>query len=308
MAIDVCNFKDGYKQPIAIALGFFDCMHIGHARLANAVNDYRDTHIGVKSALLTFTNDPNLIFGKEKEIYNFNDRVDVLESMALDVVVGATFDAEFINTSSDEFLNKLVTDFDIRFIAVGADYTFGRGAEGDVVKLGEFCKKNAIELCVVPFEELDGEKLSTTYLKSLVQDGKVDCLCKLLSSPYFVKGTVLHAKHNGTAMGFPTANISIDRNRLPLCDGIYATLCYIDGKEYKSMTNVGAKPTFGDNSVSIEAYIFDFHQDLYGKQIKIEFIKRTRDIIKFQDKTALIEQLKKDEMQIRNILQDRREL
>lgn len=308
MAIDICDFNNGYKQPIAIALGFFDCIHIGHSRLINAVNSYRNQHFGVKSALLTFTNDPNLVFGKKKEIYTFDDRVDVLESMSIDVVVGATFDADFINTSYDDFLNKLGADFDIRFIAVGADYTFGKGAEGDVAKLGEFCIKNAIKLCVVPFEELDGEKLSTTYLKYLVQEGKVDSLCELLSSPYFIKGTVLHAKHNGTAMGFPTANISIDRNRLPLCEGIYATLCYIDGKKYQSMTNVGAKPTFGDDSVSIEAYIFDFNQDLYGKEIKIEFIERTRDVIKFQDKNALVEQLKKDEMQIRNILQDWREL
>lgn len=150
--------------------------------------------------------------------------------------------------------------------------------------------------------------MSTRNLKNLVSSGKVSELDSLLSQPYFVKGVVLHAKHNGTEIGFPTANIAIDRNRLPLCDGIYATFTHIDGKAYPSMTNVGAKPTFNDNTPSIETYIFDFDADLYGKEIQIDFIERTRDIQKFANKQELHNRLQLDERQIREILKNRRDV
>ncbi len=302
MGIRICDFNIGYKQPIALALGFFDCMHVGHKRLVDAVKGYCKENNAVQSALLTFSNDPNIAFGKSKEIYNFENRVSILEKLSMDVVIGAKFNNEFINMSADDFLDNLCTNFDIQFIAVGADYTFGKGALGDVNLLHNYCEKHNIVLCVVPFERVDGEKLSTTRLKSLVKCGAVDVLNSLLCYPYFVKGKVIHAKHNGTLMGFPTANLAINNDRLPLCSGIYATICVIDGKEYPSMTNVGAKPTFDDDTPSIETYIFDFSQDLYGKEIEIQFLKRTRDIFKFEDKQALATQLRQDEAQIRKIL------
>lgn len=305
MSIRICDFQKEYKEPIALALGFFDCMHVGHVRLVNCVNAFCAEHQNVKSALLTFTNDPNIVFGKEREIYSFEDRVSVLEKLSIDVVVGACFDSGFINTSASDFLKILCENFNIKFIAVGADYTFGKNASGNVDLLKDFCASQRITLEVVPFERVNGEKLSTSNLKSLVKSGAVDVLNPLLSQPYFVSGRVLHAKHNGTPMGFPTANLAINKDRLPLCSGIYATICTIDGVDYPSMTNVGAKPTFDDDSPSIETYIFDFCQDLYGKQINVGFIKRTRDIIKFEDASALKNRLHQDETVIREILNNR---
>lgn len=308
MSVKIVDFNEKYDTPIAIALGFFDCIHIGHKRLASEVIYYAKAHLGVESALFTFSNDPNTLFNKTKEIYSFEDRVCVLDNLGLDVVVKAMFDADFMSMSPNDFLLQLTNNKNIRFIAVGADYTYGKNAEGNVDSLREFCNQNKIELCVVPFEKRNGEKLSTRNLKCLVSSGKVGELNTLLSQPYFIKGVVLHAKHNGTGLGFPTANIAIDHNRLPLCDGIYATITHIDGKTYSSMTNVGAKPTFNDNSPSIETFIFDFDADLYGKEIQIDFIERTRDIQKFENPQALHQRLQLDEMQIREILKCRRDV
>ncbi len=150
--------------------------------------------------------------------------------------------------------------------------------------------------------------MSTQNLKCLVSCGNVSELDALLSQPYFIKGLVSHAKHNGTELGFPTANIAIDHNRLPLCDGIYATFTHIDGKTYPSMTNVGSKPTFNDDTPSIETYIFDFDADLYGKEIQIDFIERTRDIRKFANTQELQNRLQLDEREIREILKNRRDV
>ena len=308
MSVKIVDFNEKYDAPIALALGFFDCIHVGHKRLATQVIDYSQSNNDVQSALFTFSNDPNTLFNKPKEIYSFEDRVCVLDNLGLDVVVKASFDESFMLTSPSEFLLKLTTYKNIRFIAVGADYTYGKNAEGNVDTLRAFCNENGIELCVVPFEKRNGEKLSTRNLKNLVSSGNVCELDTLLSQPYFVKGVVLHAKHNGTGLGFPTANIPIDRDRLPLCDRIYATFTHIDGKTYPSMTNVGSKPTFNDDTPSIETYIFDFDSDLYGKEIQIDFIERTRDIRKFGNTQELQDRLQLDEKQIREILKNRRDV
>jgi len=308
MSIKIVDFNEKFDAPIAIALGFFDCIHIGHKRLASEVMNYAKEHDSVQSALFTFSNDPNTLFNKSKEIYSFEDRVCVLDNLGLDIVVKAMFDESFMSMSPTDFLLQLTNNKNIRFIAVGADYTYGKNAEGNVDTLRAFCNKNGIELSVVPFEKRNGEKLSTRNLKCLVSSGNVRELNALLSQPYFIKGVVLHAKHNGTGLGFPTANIAIDRNRLPLCDGIYATITHVDDKTYPSMTNVGAKPTFNDNTPSIETYIFDFDNDLYGKEIQIDFIERTRDIQKFENTQALHQRLQLDEKQIREILKSRRDV
>jgi len=307
MSLKIVDFNEKYDNPIAVALGFFDCIHIGHAKLVNAVKHYAESHSDTQSALFTFCNDPSEFLGKSKEIYTFNDRVSALDNLGLDVVIKAKFDFDFMSMSPDGFIAKLLEN-NVKAIAVGSDYTFGKNAEGKVDDLHAICEKNDIELIVVPFETIDGRKLSTSYLKSLVQSGNVARLNKYLSEPYFMKGVVKHAKHNGTGLGFPTANIEINPNRMLICDGIYATVTIIDGKEYYSMTNVGAKPTFNDDSVSVETYVFDFDEDLYGKEIKIEFIERTRDIVKFSSREQLHNRLIADEIQIRKILENRSEL
>lgn len=308
MSVKIVDFNEKFDAPIAIALGFFDCIHIGHKRLVDEVEKYAASHNGVKSALFTFRNDPNVLFGKEKEIFTFSDRVCVLDNLGVDVVISACFDTNFMSMSPLDFISGLANNKKIELIAVGADYTYGKNAEGNVNTLREFCDQNGIKLCVVPFETVDGEKLSTRNLKKLVSTGDVVALNKILSAPYFIKGVVLHAKHNGTGIGFPTANLAIDNDRLSLCEGIYATMTHVDGEVYQSMTNVGAKPTFNDNSPSIETYIFDFDADLYGKEIQVDFIARTRDIQKFDDKSKLHDRLKLDEAQIRQLLANRRSL
>lgn len=298
---DVIDFYSVNDRPIALALGFFDCIHKGHEALVHSAINFSKEH-SINSAILTFSNDPNLFFKKERQIYTIDDRISILERIGMDFVITANFDNSFASLSPDEFLTALSSNFNVKAIFIGADYTFGAEAKGDVKYLAGFCKTNGIELFVLPYEMVCGEKLSTRNLKSLVKSGEVEVLNTYLSSPYFMKGTVLHERHAGTNIGFPTANIKPNENRLPLANGIYATYCIIDGKKYMSMTNVGIKPTFADNSISIESYILDFSQDVYGKEIKVEFIKKMRDIIRFESASQLKLQLSKDEQNAREIL------
>lgn len=302
MNVKTLNFNQKISEPTVVALGFFDCIHLGHKKLVSEAKRYAEQY-NVKSALLTFTNDPNVVFGGEKQIYTFEDRTFILDKLGLDFVIGARFDVDFAHMSARDFFLTLVNNFNVKALIVGEDYTFGINAEGDTSLLADLCNACGIELTVVPFEKIDGRKLSTSNLKTLVKLGDVSRLNSLLASEYFVRGEVLHAKHNGTQMGFPTANIAVPDDRLPLGDGIYATIAQIDGKSFYSMTNVGAKPTFGDLAPSIETYIFDFDADLYGKELRLYFVERVRDIIKFDSPTLLSKQLEQDEKTIRALLE-----
>jgi len=291
-------FSQQYNRPISLALGFFDCIHIGHRRLINRCNESP-----YETAVFTFSNDPASIFGGEKQIYNFAQRIKVLEDLGVELVISDTMNKKFASMEPEEFLDELFNNYNVKEINVGSDYTFGKDAKGDINILKEYCNKNGCDLRVHPFKkDENNNKISSRSLKSLVLDGNVDKLNKYLSEPYFVIGNVISCRHEGTVLGYPTANIEIPTTMLRLGQGVYATKIKIGDKTYNSMTNVGAKPTFNIVDYSIETFIFDFNQNIYNKDIKISFINKTRDTIKFNSENELKEQLYKDEIEIRKLL------
>jgi len=293
--MEIIEFEKQYNKPIALCLGFFDCIHIGHMSLIRKCCDYSEKN-GINAALLTFTNDPKGILNGSKQIYSFKERCLALENCGMKNVIAAEFNSDFSSLSPSEFLNKLYQNYKIRAIFVGKDYTFGKFASGNVDMLRRFCDEHSIELFVVPFEldRFSFKKVSTSDLKSLVAKGDFEILNGYLSEPYFMIGKVERARHVGSEIGFPTANIRADAERLLPAGGIYATKIIVDGKSYDSMTNVGGKPTFDIDSISVETNIFDFSEDIYEKEVKLIFFKRTRGVKKFDCAEDLAEQLKSD--------------
>lgn len=296
------QFGEKYGAPLVIVLGFFDCIHLGHRDLVLCAKDYAAKN-NLESALFTFSNDPSVLFGSEKQIYSFDERLEALSALGLENIISTNFDSDFAATSPLTFLDTLTQSLSIRAIVVGSDYTFGKDALGNVDMLMEYCRAHDIDIIVKPFTLHDGSKISTRSLKNLVKTGRIGELNNLLSEPYFMLGKVEHARHVGTGMGFPTANISTNDSKLPLADGIYATRIHVDGRCYNAMTNIGAKPTFDVYKPSVETYIFDFSGDLYGKTVKLSFFERTRDVTKFSSADELKAQLTMDERQIRALLQ-----
>ena len=287
--------------PVAIALGFFDCIHTGHGLLVCTAKEYAASN-GFESALFTFCNDPSELLGGEKQIYDFKERAAALENLGLDNLVYADFDGNFAALTPEEFLNLLTDNLNVKAIITGADYTYGKKARGNVKTLEEFCLDRGIELIIKPFMTVNGRKISTSDLKNFVKNGDIATLNSLLCEPYFMIGEVERARGVGKTLGFPTANICVADGKLPLADGVYATVLYADNKAYASMTNVGAKPTFDVKSFSIEANILDFAGDLYGKTVKLSFVSRLRDVKKFESADALKRQLAYDEAQVRKII------
>lgn len=286
-------FGEKYDAPLAIALGFFDCIHRGHMQLIQEAVDFAK-HNGNKSAVMTFSNDPSSLLGGGRQIYSYSDRRTVLDGLQVDNVISATFDSDFAKLSAEEFLDILFGSLDIRAVFVGDDYTFGSGGEGDVDLLKSECALRGIPLFDLPFYMQDGVKVSTRQLKPLVISGDIKSLNTYLARPYFMCGTVVEGRHIGKSLGFPTANMRMPIDRLPLADGVYHTTCNIDGKTYDGITNIGARPTFDEAESAVETHIIGYDGNLYGATLKISFVRRLRDIVRFDSPKALISQLKMD--------------
>lgn len=290
--------QDGYDKPIVLALGFFDCIHNGHKAL---IEEAKRTAARLKAetALITFANDPNVQLKKKEQIYTFFERSSALENLGLQNLIYTYFNDGFLHYSAAEFLELMTSRFDIKAVVAGRDYRFGYGAEGNVDYLKRFMSEKGIKVKIVPYEKNYEKKISTTSLKKLVTEGNVSMLNTCLSEPYFLIGNIIHAKHRGSIIGYPTANLSVHDDCMKIAGGIYATIMYIDGKPYYGATNVGPKPTFGEDDYTIETYLLDFNRSIYGKEVKLVFYKKIRGVIKFNTISALVRQLNNDEKEVR---------
>ncbi len=289
---------DHYKNPIVIALGFFDCVHLGHLALINEAKKMA-AKLGAETAISTFANDPNSLLNKQPQVYSIEERKIIFENNDIDNIICETFDVDFASQSPKEFLDNLTARFNIVGVVVGKDYTFGQGASGNVCFLKDYFNDSNVKVKILPFEKVNTKKISTRYIKKFIEEGDIQVVNRLLTQPYFIVGEVVHAKHRGTVIGYPTANVSAHKDTVSLAPGIYLTKVHVDGKSYAGITNVGAKPTFNDNEYTVETHILDFNKDIYGKTIIIEFHKKIRDIIKFSSVPALCNQLGLDEKEAR---------
>lgn len=282
------------NHGIILAMGFFDCMHTGHRKLVDtAVKRARAE--GRKSAVLTFSNDPYAHFDKDsKLVYTYEERKTIFERLNLDFCIPLDFSEKFRLITKEKFIETLFSDFDIKGLVCGHDYRFGNNGAGDTVFLRRAADSKNIALDVIGPVLIGGERVSTTLIKETLLSGAVEKANRLLSEDYFMTGKIIRGRGEGSKIGFPTANLSVPPEKLLPKHGVYATHVQIGGKRYKSVTNIGPKPTYNIEGIFVETYITGFEGDLYGKNITLFFIKRIRDIIKFGDLEDLKRRIQKD--------------
>lgn len=261
-------------------LGGFDGLHIGHKALFSRAKSYQKT-VGVMS----------IVGAKgDKNLYSFLEREHIFRNEGADFVFELNFE-EIKQLSPDAFIALLKENFNPSRFVCGTDFRFGYKAQGDVQTL-----KECGQVCVdaIPLVEIDGEKVSSTRIKQCLQKGAVTEANTLLSQPFFVLGEVFEDRKLGRDIGFPTANICYPEDKFPIKQGVYQTQVEIDGKTYPCVTNYGARPTYQNDRVLTETHIIGFDGNLYGKTLKIEFLRYLRDIQAFDSVELLKEQLKKD--------------
>ncbi|MBQ7830870.1 MAG: riboflavin biosynthesis protein RibF [Clostridia bacterium] len=269
----------------AMLLGGFDGLHVGHRRLLSCAKKS-----GLSVGLMTIVGCKN-----GESLFTFEERERIFRDSGVDFVFELPFE-EIKDLSPKAFLQLLEREFSPKLYICGEDFRFGAKAEGTPKMIQE---DTHVRVEILPLVEYNGEKVSSTTVKKLLTDGNVAAAATLLGERYFLIGEVVKDRQVGRTLGFPTANILYPSGKYPLKIGVYETRVCLDGKTYKGITNFGARPTFEDETVVTETYLDGFSGELYGKSLKVEFVRFLRDIERFESVDKLREQLTKDIRQVR---------
>jgi riboflavin kinase / FMN adenylyltransferase len=289
--------RDLQPDPCAIALGYFDGVHIGHRRVIQKAIDTAKMN-GWKSAIMTFDPHPREVLGQtgySQYLTPLADKLEQLEKMGVDLTYVMRFDIAFAAVYPEDFIAECLLPLNCRHVVVGFDYTFGyRGMGTAQTLLASSEGRYGIDI-VGPVNRL-GEKVSSTIIREYLHHGNVEQTRLLLGRPYKIRGVVVHGDKRGRTIGFPTANVRLSRPYLIGKNGVYGVRFNVDGQSYRGVMNVGIKPTFEleKKEKSLEVHIFDFQGDLYGKEVEVEFLFFIRDEQKFSGVDALIAQIRED--------------
>ncbi|MDD3840522.1 MAG: bifunctional riboflavin kinase/FAD synthetase [Clostridia bacterium] len=291
---------DGFKyldKPINIALGNFDGVHIGHkALISKLIEDSKNDNLD--SMVYTFYNHPLKIIKptvKFKLLTTNHQRIDIFNELGLDYLILKTFDQKTMKMTPDKFINNLlVKRFNVKCVYVGYNYTFGNNAKGNIQTLKKLGEKYNFKVNVTDEVKMKGMVVSSTTIRNYLNSGKIDMANKCLGRKFSISGKVIHGRKVGSRIGIPTANLDYNKHQIIPQNGVYATQTMIDGKIYKSLTNIGIKPTFNSNKLSMETHIIGYNSDLYDKCIDIIFEQKIRDERKYHSPSELTTQIKKD--------------
>jgi riboflavin kinase/FMN adenylyltransferase len=295
------DHQDEIKENGGIAvLGFFDGLHIAHIELIKKGYEIKK-RTGNKLFVFTFDMSISKYLKNDPFYYltSIEDKMELLKPYDVDVLYVFKVSKAFISLEPDPFIQKYLIHMD--HLVVGFDFTYGFRSVGTT---DDLLKYDAFETHVIPELTYQDDKIGATKIRQALDDGEMDLANYLLGRNYQIRGEVIHGNGVGKQLGFPTANIDFTNYYLPK-RGVYLTQVMIDGVMHYGVTNVGKKPTFKDQSMSLETYIFDIDRDLYGVILSIEFIEFMRDEIKYAHKDALIRQIYKDVERAKDLLRRR---
>jgi riboflavin kinase/FMN adenylyltransferase len=289
-----------------VTLGNFDGIHLGHqALIGGAVGNAR--RLGVPSTVLTFEPHPLKVLAPQrapKLLLAHKDKIQLLQNLGVDIVAVQQFDHAFARLSAEEFVRGLlVGHLKVKKLWVGKDLRFGQGREGSVDDLLRWGVELGFEVAVVEPILVNGNRVSSSAIRELVSAGRVDEVKPMLGRYHFVSGRVTEGHRRGRDLGFPTANLAMRTEVLPL-DGIYATLFHLGERTLPSVSSIGLNPTFGAGPRTVESYIMNFCDEIYGEAVRLSFIKRIREEKKFASVAELVEQIHGDVRRAEAILQD----
>lgn len=297
MTEEILNIRSTEKQKedIALAIGFFDGLHLGHRML---IEEVKKTD-GCIPCVLTFTKDfkANLKHEKQELLLTKEEEREMLSSLGIEKEFILPFNEETKNTGKEEFLDFLKR-LNPRLIVVGKDFTFAKVASGKATDLLSL-KQEGIDVKLLSLLLEGNEKISSTMIKALLKEGKIQESDKLLGYDFYLEGIVTHGYENGRKIHFPTANMAYPEYKVRLKEGVYETTTEIDGKNYRSMTNIGNHPTIDALGKDIiETHVINHDEDLYGKEIKVSFKRYLRPQRKFASLDELSRQLLADKASI----------
>jgi riboflavin kinase/FMN adenylyltransferase len=282
--------------PLHLALGVFDGVHVGHRAVIEAARQQSEAH-GGNCVVVTFDPHPIRVLAPERVprqlLASLDHKARLLEKIHVDALLALPFTREFAQISATDFIESLVRHQHVATIAVGEDWRFGKGREGDVTFLRRIGERLGFQVIALPPVMHQGERISSTRIRQSIRDGAMTNAAEMLGRPYGIEGLVVKGQQLGRTLGFPTANIALGEEQLPP-DGVWAVRGHGDGHAWQGVANLGNRPTVDGLTRVFEVHLFDHDSDLYGKMLEVEFVKHLRPEQRFPSLDALREQIAKD--------------
>lgn len=304
------ELKNKYPATV-IALGTFDGLHLGHTDVINMARDYAERS-GLKLAVFTFSNHPLALIRPDLvpvRIISAEEKIKLLESFGVDYLINIPFTEDFAALSPDEFLDRLAC-FNYRCLVVGENFTYGFLGSGKTETLERSGRKNGFDVIVRPLVKINGNVVSSTGIRNLIQAGHIEYANRMLGRAYSITGTIVHGEQRGRKLGFPTANIELLHGEMAVpAPGVYAVTVSIESSIYEGMGNIGNNPTFNDvEHARLEVNLFNCSGDLYGKTMSVQFHKYIRAEKKFSGVEELCRQIEEDKKAIKTYFLNKKQL
>ncbi len=295
-----------HLQDTWLTIGTFDGVHLGHQDiLQKLVSKTRES--GSKAVVLTFYPHPAVVIGKRTEPFYLTtpeERAELFAGLGVDVAITLPFTPRIAKITARDFISLLKLHIDMQHLMVGPDFALGHEREGNIQYLSELGDEFDYQLSTILPVKMSGEVVSSSRIRAALKDGDIELANQLLGRPYFVKGQVVPGDGRGHTIGIPTANLSHWTERALPKSGVYVTRAFTNGRSLGSVTNIGIRPTFKSTNeqLHIETHLLDFNDQIYGLDVKLEFIRQLRDEVRFPSIEALINQIQQDIASARNIL------
>jgi riboflavin kinase/FMN adenylyltransferase len=304
--LHVTSLNDVQLNGTWLTIGVFDGVHRGHQAILRQLVEGAHT-AGSPAAVLTFARHPAEVLGHRdlKCLTTPEERAELLSQLRVDAVISHPFDEHVAALSAVEFMKPIKQRLGLSRLLIGYDFALGRGREGNASRLAEIGREMGYTVQVVEAVSDESGLISSTVIRKLVSVGDVADAAKMLGHPYSITGRVIHGVARGRLIGYPTANIEVPPGKLIPAFGIYACWAEVEGERYPAAISIGIRPTFENDQrdVRVEAYLLDHASDLYEQTVKLEFVQRLRDEMKFPSVEALIAQIESDVATVRSLLE-----
>jgi riboflavin kinase / FMN adenylyltransferase len=301
----IVGFPDpGTWGPSALTIGAYDGLHRGHMALIGPMIEGARRE-GLLSVVATFDPHPRCVLNPPEcppSLTTLEEKAWLLERAGLDRLVVIPFTPQLARLSAASFLQRLMRGIELRRLVVGYDFAFGKGRHGDHAFLRQFAQRRRFALETVPALARGGEPVGSSRIRRLILLGQLRAAAQLLGRDYLLRSRVERGSQRGHSLGFPTANLAIAGNKLIPPHGVYAVRVEVEGKTRPGAAYVGVRPTFGEHTVMVEAYLFDFEGDLYERELALSFVQRLRGERRFATVAALQQQMAKDVEKARRVL------
>jgi len=295
-------------RPCAVTIGVFDGVHRGHQHLIALLLDHARRE-DLAAAAITFNPHPRTVLRPGTPVTyltSLEERVELLQGLGLDAVAVLAFTSELAQLSPGDFLSLLVEELEMKLLVVGPDFALGRNRAGTIGVMRQVGESLGFRVEVAPLLTEDSEKVGSSSVRQSLAAGDVERVALLLGRPFSLRGPVVAGERRGRTLGFPTANIAIGLDHALPAYGVYVTRAYVRESAYDSCTNIGIRPQFDVGPrPTVETFILDFDEDIYGQELRIDLLRRLRSEMRFDTVDELIAQMHRDIAQTRGYFRER---